>query len=185
MTAAKVTMRDPFPPEQIGTLPKAGINLSYVGHADITARLLDVDPEWTWEPMGVTAAGLPALDDQGNLWIRLTVNGVTRIGVGDGKNQKERIGDALRNAAMRFGAALELWAKGDRAYGEQHGDPERLDPLVEARNALRAACQMHGLDLGAVRDEFFAEYAVGPNEADVAQLSAFTQKVIDREAAKP
>ena len=26
---------------------------------------------------------------------------------------KERIGDALRNAAMRFGAALDLWHKGD------------------------------------------------------------------------
>jgi hypothetical protein len=26
---------------------------------------------------------------------------------------KERIGDALRNAGMRFGAALDLWHKGD------------------------------------------------------------------------
>ena len=26
---------------------------------------------------------------------------------------KERIGDALRNAAMRYGAALDLWHKGD------------------------------------------------------------------------
>ena len=32
---------------------------------------------------------------------------------------KERIGDALRNAAMRFGAALELWHK-----GELHAEPE-------------------------------------------------------------
>src|SRR5690606_32615245 len=37
--------------------------------------------------------------------------GVTRIGVGDGKSAKECIGDAIRNAAMRFGVALDLWAK--------------------------------------------------------------------------
>jgi hypothetical protein len=47
----------------------------------------------------------------GNLWIRLTICGVTRIGVGDGKSLKECIGDAIRNAAMRFGMALDLWAK--------------------------------------------------------------------------
>jgi len=45
------------------------------------------------------------------LWIRLTVLGVTRPGVGEGKNPKERIGNAIRNAAMRFGVALDLWAK--------------------------------------------------------------------------
>jgi hypothetical protein len=44
---------------------------------------------------------------------------VTRYGYGaaDGKSggdaMKEMIGDALRNAAMRFGAALDLWHKGD------------------------------------------------------------------------
>ena len=40
-----------------------------------------------------------------------TVCGVTRIGVGDGKSMKELIGDAIRNAAMRFGVALDLWSK--------------------------------------------------------------------------
>lgn len=111
-------LRAPFPPEQIGKLPKGAVMLDYVGHADITARLLDVDPYWSWEPFAVTPEGLPALDKEGNLWIRLTVCGVTRIGVGDGKSAKERIGDALRNAAMRFGAALELWAKGDRDFAK-------------------------------------------------------------------
>jgi hypothetical protein len=51
------------------------------------------------------------LDRAGNLWIKLTICGVTRLGVGDGKNAKEVIGDAIRNAAMRFGVALDLWAK--------------------------------------------------------------------------
>ena len=46
-------LRKPFPPEAIDQIPKAGTVLDYVGHAYITERLLDVDPEWTWEPLGV------------------------------------------------------------------------------------------------------------------------------------
>ena len=94
-------------------------HLDYVGHAALTDRLLDTDPEWTWEPVALDATGLPALDRNGGMWIRLTVLGVTRLGYGaaDGKSGgdavKEIIGDALRNAAMRFGAALDLWHKGD------------------------------------------------------------------------
>src|SRR5690242_279048 len=29
----------------------AHLHLSYVGHADVTGRLLEADPLWTWEPM--------------------------------------------------------------------------------------------------------------------------------------
>lgn len=87
------------------------IHLDYVGHAAVTDRLLEVDPQWSWQPCGTDDHGSPALDAEGNLWIALTVSGVTRMGVGDGPNMKERIGDALRNAAMRFGVALDLWSK--------------------------------------------------------------------------
>jgi len=124
-------LREPFPPGTVGILPKPykkdspkgkcdvcsgyhglpAAHLDFVGHAAVTDRLLSVDPEWTWEPLSLDASGLPALDREGNLWIRLTVCGVTRLGVGDGPSMKERIGDALRNAAMRFGVALDLWAK--------------------------------------------------------------------------
>lgn len=139
-------LRDPFPPNQISQLPKPTkaqteevrkdftkgircdicgawhhpkvVHLSYVGHAALTDRLLDVDAAWSWEPLALDAHGLPAIDKDGGLWIRLTVAGVTRLGYGDaqgktgGDAMKERIGDALRNAAMRFGAALDLWHKG-------------------------------------------------------------------------
>lgn len=94
------------------------VHLDYVGHAALTDRLLDTDIGWYWEPLSFDAHGLPALDKDGGLWIRLTVCGVTRLGYGsaDGKTggdaMKERIGDALRNAGMRFGAALDLWHKG-------------------------------------------------------------------------
>lgn len=95
------------------------IHLAYVGHAPTTARLLDVDPEWSWEPFATDEYGLPVLDRDGGLWIRLTILGITRIGYGDAQGKvgpdamKERIGDAIRNAAMRFGVALDLWHKGD------------------------------------------------------------------------
>lgn len=104
-------LRKEFPPGAIGQLPKGGALLDYVGHAATTDRLLSVDPNWTWEPFATDERGLPALDGKGNLWIRLTVCGHTRIGVGDGKTAKECIGDAIRNAAMRFGVALDLWSK--------------------------------------------------------------------------
>lgn len=93
-------------------------HLDYVGHAAVTNRLLDVDPMWNWEPLALGPNGLPALDAEGGMWIRLTVAGVTRLGYGDAGQKKgpdamkERIGDALRNAGMRFGMALELWHKG-------------------------------------------------------------------------
>lgn len=97
------------------------VHLDYVGHAALTDRLLDADPLWFWEPVAFRD-GLPAFDQSGGLWIKLTVCGVTRLGYGHaasksqqdpGAREKEVIGDALRNAAMRFGAALDLWHKGD------------------------------------------------------------------------
>jgi hypothetical protein len=95
------------------------IHLDYVGHAAITKRLLEVDEDWEWEPMAVDESGLPTFDRDGGLWIRLTVLGKTKLGYGDAQGKtgpnavKEAIGDALRNAGMRFGMALDLWHKGD------------------------------------------------------------------------
>ena len=111
-------LRKPFPPSAIGKLPKGGTQLDYVGHAATTDRLLSVDPGWTWEPVAFDEHGLPAFQNK-NLWIRLTVCGVTRYGVGDGNSLKECIGDAIRNAAMRFGVALDLWAKENLVEFEQ------------------------------------------------------------------
>src|SRR4051812_46501102 len=95
-------LREPFPAHQISKLPKPykrdsakgkctecggyhglpAVHLDYVGHAALTDRLLDTDLEWSWEPVGFTPEGLPALDRNGGLWIKLTVCGVTRYGYG-------------------------------------------------------------------------------------------------------
>jgi hypothetical protein len=112
-------LREPFPKSAIGKLPKAGLQLDFVGHAAVTQRLLEVDPEWTWEPVGFGEHGLPAFDEHGGLWIKLTVCGVTRYGYGEPMGgdvhdrRKGAIGNAIRNAAMRFGVALDLWSKDD------------------------------------------------------------------------
>ena len=152
-------LREPFPEHQVSKLPKEtraqiderkarkqgcmvfncaicgghhhknAVHLDYVGHAALTDRLLDCDPEWNWEP--VDMPGLPSA--AGGMWIKLTVCGVSRLGYGsaDGKQGgdaiKEIIGDALRNAAMRFGAALDLWHKGD-LHPEEPGENEAEQP---------------------------------------------------------
>ena len=124
-------MLEPFAPNEINQIPKGGLKLDYVGHAALTKRLLETDLNWSWEPFAIDQDGLPKLDERGGLWIRLTVCGITRIGYGDSGNSrgtqaiKEAIGDALRNAGMRFGAALDLWHKGDLFdLAESRGDAE-------------------------------------------------------------
>lgn len=157
-------LREPFPPHLISKLPKPTpkqteavkadykkghrcalcgqwhhpevVHLDYVGHAALTDRLLDVDPNWNWEPLALDKDGLPAIDSSGGMWIKLTILGITRLGYGDAQGKtgpnatKERIGDALRNAAMRFGAALDLWSKADLHSSDAtvESSPEQKKP---------------------------------------------------------
>jgi hypothetical protein len=131
------------------------VHLDYVGHAALTDRLLDCDAAWNWEPLAFAPSGLPLIDHNGGTWIKLTVCGVTRLGYGhpDGKTGgnavKELIGDALRNAAMRFGAALDLWHKGD-LHGDDADDvASRPTPPAEQQpprqpSAVDVACESMG-----------------------------------------
>jgi hypothetical protein len=159
-------LRKPFEAHQINKLPKPykadspkgqcrecggyhglpAVHLDYVGHAALTDRLLEADPNWTWEPLALSPEGLPAFDKDGGLWIRLTICGITRLGYGDSQGKrggnavKEAIGDALRNAGMRFGAALDLWHKGDLhdAAEERGTTPEATPEAKPARTVQRA-----------------------------------------------
>lgn len=174
MTAEAATaLRKPFPPESVGKLPKGGVMLDYVGHAAVTDRLLTVDPDWTWDFALYRADGTPVLDDgQGNLWISLTVCGVTRKGVGDGKNAKERIGDALRNAAMRFGVALDLWAKENLVEFAQATQSHRADPPP-----MPADANVVYLDTSSkLAKAMFA----GIRDAGVGDPKAFMSEVVGR-----
>jgi hypothetical protein len=180
-------LREPFPIEAVGKLPrvtcsdcskrncskhqkkKCGlcgayvstehIHLDFVGHAEVTDRLLTVDPNWNWEPLArdidpavlaaAVAAGPEVLKaviesspprfDRGadgqpiGLWIRLTICGVTRLGYGSVEPrafdpEKQLIGDALRNSALRFGVALDLLSKSDleSQLGDNQPEPAPL-----------------------------------------------------------
>jgi hypothetical protein len=116
----------------------AHIHLDYVGHAGVTDRLLQIDPNWRWDPVATDPNTNAPLKSDGGLWITLTVCGTTRYGWGDGKNTKEMIGDAIRNAAMRFGVALDLWAKEDlhAAPPVNPADPAAIVALAERLDAL-------------------------------------------------
>lgn len=125
-----------------GWLSPAHIHIDFVGHAHVTDRLLSADPEWTWEPLAFDPQGLPLVtrNPEGHsvLWIRLAVAGVTRLGVGTApaggfEVEKQLIGDAIRNAAMRFGVALTLWAKADLESSLAHETAEPPPSAPPAR----------------------------------------------------
>lgn len=163
-TTGLARLREPFEPNQINKLPKPykadsprsncrecggyhgqpAVHLDYVGHAALTDRLLEVDPEWSWEPLAKGPDGLPAFDKDGGLWIELTICGVKRLGYGDAQGKrggnavKEAIGDALRNAGMRFGAALDLWHKGDLHDADEEKGREDTPPATQVRQAAPA-----------------------------------------------
>jgi hypothetical protein len=153
------------------------VHLDYVGHAAITHRLLDADPMWSWEPLAFDSEGLPRFDRSGGLWIKLTICGVTRLGYGHaaakehmdpGAREKEVIGDALRNAAMRFGAALELWHKGELILEEEavKAEKEALVASVSQRTTD---------DLAASFAQAISDGTCGasPEDEAMALLAAF------------
>lgn len=191
-------LRAPFPPEAIGKLPKPlsrdakkgkcdecggyhglpAVHLDYVGHAAATDRLLKVDPGWTWEPFATGPDGLPLIAG-GGLWIRLTICGVTRPGFGDGNSTKEMIGDAIRNAAMRFGVALDLWAKEDLHAATPEAPPELL--TKEQADKLRAVLN------GATADDrvaFLERFGVRPADLPASRFAEAEDWLSDLEAVQ-
>jgi hypothetical protein len=177
---ALAKLREPFPANQIGKLPKGGIQLDFVGHGYLTARLLDVDPAWNWEPVALDVTGLPLLDEFGGLWIRLTVSGVSRLGYGDAGGKrgpdatKIAIGDALRNAGMRFGLALDLWCKGDT---DAPAPPKPRTPADKARDELLDVCKKAGIAPNSIAARFADETGLSIYEADADTIDAFTKSV--------
>jgi hypothetical protein len=156
-------------PKIVGKLPKGGMQLDFVGHADVTKMLIEIDPEWTWEPTAFDANGLPAYRVENGMahmagW--LTILGVRRLGVGSVMHNKpdllkELISDFIRNAAMRFGVCLALWTKQEwedvshtpsapvaKPAPVKTVSAQPSDPLVSMDNIKRfvEACKSAGLN---------------------------------------
>jgi hypothetical protein len=166
-------LRGKMPDNLVSKFPAnagANANKEYAGHAAVTDRLLEVDPEWTWKFLG---DGTPVFDDVGGIWIELTVCGVTRIGYGfperlkGGNAVKEAIGDAIRNAAMRFGVGLEFWFKGDL-----FADPDKGQELLsEAQlQELSTALSLVANKPGALK---YLKSKLGTDEIDKLTESQF------------
>ncbi len=147
-------------PSIVGKLPRGGITLDFVGHAEITKILIEVDPNWSWEPVAWTTDGRPAINTVNGMavmWGKLTVLGQTRLGVGSARHDKpdldkELIGDFLRNAAMRFGISLSLWSKSE--WEEQAATPRKpAEPKPVSQDFVakfREACTKKGIDANQV-----------------------------------
>jgi hypothetical protein len=180
-------LREPFPAAQVGKLPKGGIFLDFVGHGWLTQRFLDADPLWDWEPFALDANGLPLLDEHGGLWLRLTIAGKSRIGYGDAGGKKgpnaikEAIGDGLRNAGMRFGAALDLWCKGDP---DAPAPPPPPTPMDEALNLLDDTVATLGLKRADVATKFFEEHQKPPRGTDAETVREFARALDKADTTK-
>jgi hypothetical protein len=105
-------------PKIVGKLPKGGTQLDFVGHADITRILIEIDPHWRLVPIAWDN-GRPAMHVVNGMvtcWFEMTLLGTARLAVGTAKENtpdcdKIVYGDALRNGAMRYGISLSLWTK--------------------------------------------------------------------------
>ena len=213
--AGLAKLREPFDPKLISKLPKPTkaqtdevksdrttgikctqcgtwhhrnvVHLDYVGHAALTDRLLDADPEWNWEPVKTNDDGTPALDQNGGMWIKLTVCGVTRLGYGDAQDKtganavKERIGDALRNAAMRFGAALDLWSKVDIHFDEHDDHAANAKPANKSTPVAASAASIPPIN---EEDQAYLQDLAGSLVEDVEVAGKITEAFDKMEAAK-
>jgi len=108
-------------PKIVGKLPKAGMQLDFVGHADVVKALCEIDEAWSMEPVAFDANGLPAYrveNGMAHMAAWMTIHGVRRLGIGSVMHNKpdlfkELQSDAIRNCAMRFGIYLSLWTKSE------------------------------------------------------------------------
>lgn len=150
----------------------------------------------------VKAHGIPVSKD-GGYWIKLTLLGITRIGFGDSNNSlpysstatdtKIMIGDALRNAAMRFGVGTYLWSNSGHAEMLRDGSdglPELTEDLV-VRVVKNAPTQ--GNPVSYLRS-FLASYAedalsalavTRPSDGATTRALALVQEVIEAHAPDP
>jgi hypothetical protein len=179
-------------PSIVQQLPKGGTKLDFVGHADITRILIEIDPYWSWEPCG-WVQGRPAIhveNGMATMWGWLTVHGKEMLGVGSvkadkGDYEKELIGDFLRNASMRYGIALSLWSKSQFAsLVEDKPQPAKPapkpalpddSPLSEEQiNAFNKACVDNDLNPMTIYKDANVRFGFGTQKDLAALRKAFT-----------
>ena len=133
----------PFKDAQILQVTKKGTNLSYINHATIIRRIIEVDPSFELQTVK-DSHGNPVIEYCANsgtpisMLVELTINGVRREGYGsydppvkaeikeklktgeikwsglmDPDATKKMFSDAVSVVASRFGVGIQLWDKSD------------------------------------------------------------------------
>lgn len=125
-------------------------HITYVGHARINLRLLDVDPYFDLQ-LDTDELGRPIIQPGTNwVWGTLVVLGKVQRCVGDagGKNLadgnaiKELYGDAMRNGAMRLGCGLGLWAgELDVLYAQEFAETNTYEEAQDRHAEFRGTRQ--------------------------------------------
>jgi hypothetical protein len=184
-------------PSIVGKLPRGGIQLDFVGHAEITRILIDIDPMWSWEPCGWNN-GRPAITEtngMATMWAHLTILGKSILGVGSVRADKpdldkELIGDFLRNASMRFGICLSLWSKSEwdesktAVAGKPQAGKAAASPVTDENSPLTKiqvkqfveACEKAGITPSAVAEKAGLNWAGQILQKNLSTLrTAFTE----------
>ena len=164
-------------PAIVGKLPRGGIQLDFVGHADITKLLIEIDPMWSWEPLDIVD-GRPAVhvvNGMAVMWGRLTVLGKSMLGVGTVKHDKpdldkELVGDFLRNASMRFGICLSLWTKQEwkepnKIAGKTQGMKGIAGTHTTKQNRVPASSPVTASEDDPITDEQRAQFVAACEKA--------------------
>ena len=163
-------------PSIVGKLPRGGITLDFVGHAEINRILIDIDPMWEWSPVEFVN-GRPAIHEVNGMavmWGKLTILGKTMLGVGSARSDKadldkELVGDFLRNASMRFGICLSLWSKSE--WDEHPAPAPKPAGVVSQENIdrFKAACKEANLDPNEVAKQA-GVLLIGLKDSDMGKL---------------
>lgn len=193
-------------PKIVGKLPKGGATLDFVGHADITRILIEIDPHWRLVPIA-WENGRPAVNivnDMATMWFEMTLLGQARLAIGTAKANsmdldKVLYGDALRNGAMRFGIGLSLWTKQEwndldhhtpaKPAPRQTGTAEKPAAPVQTPKPtallsdeqvaqFRAACEAKGLDVYSVAEAAGIEPGAVWVQAHLSALRAAFKELV-------
>lgn len=143
-----------------------GFTGDYVGHADVTKMLIEIDPMWDWQP-AAWIEGRPAIHIHeatqtfrngdtkktriATMWGFMTLLGKTLPCVGSASAdkedyEKELIGDLIRNGALRFGVCINLWARTD-VDGSRPTQPRKETPQsapVASNHKVTVKGDQHG-----------------------------------------
>lgn len=196
------------PAELLSKLPKGKVDLDYMGHADITLALISIDPfydyGWLTHPDGTML-----IQDRGRRlvlegWVKVHGHVHRCVGTCEANKfepEKELIGDLLRNGAMRFGFATQLWSKAEQYDWAQMIEPStssglyepqrqpepepEIDPAVAEAWAtfMGLTKQLDAADKQAL-GEFWAEHSGGAAKPTITTVSLYDVEVLIAEATR-